>query len=116
LLKNTVKYPYDYRPTTSIRNFLNTHHAFTQADNNLEHKQESLAGRITSIRKHGKHTFVDVREEHIKLQAVVDQLDPLIKRGDIVSLTGVPFKTLKGELSIKASEVRLLAPCLHMLP
>jgi len=30
-----------------------------------------VAGRITSVRKHGKTTFIDVREEHIRLQIAV---------------------------------------------
>jgi lysyl-tRNA synthetase class 2 len=115
-LKNITKYPYNFRPSTSIKSFLQTHSNLTAQQNNLEHKHESLAGRITSIRKHGKHTFIDVREEHIKLQIICEQLDLYIKRGDIVSVTGVPFRTQKGELSIKATVIKMLAPCLHMLP
>ena len=39
-----------------------------------------------------------------------------IRRGDIVGVTGNPGRTKKGELSIIPKEVKLLAPCLHMLP
>jgi hypothetical protein len=38
------------------------------------------------------------------------------KRGDIVGVTGYPGKSKKGELSIFAVKLVVLAPCLHMLP
>lgn len=39
-----------------------------------------------------------------------------IRRGDIIGIEGVPGKTKKGELSIIPSRIKLLSPCLHMLP
>nr|CAI5826678.1 unnamed protein product [Callosobruchus analis] len=39
-----------------------------------------------------------------------------IRRGDIVGVEGVPAKTKKGELSIVPKKLKLLSPCLHMLP
>jgi lysyl-tRNA synthetase class 2 len=39
-----------------------------------------------------------------------------IKRGDIVGIKGHPTRTRRGELSIVPTEIRLLSPCLHMLP
>lgn len=52
----------------------------------------------------------------MKLQVIVDQLDPNIKRGDVIGVRGTPFVTQKGEMSVKAEDVVLLAPCLRMLP
>jgi lysyl-tRNA synthetase class 2 len=43
-------------------------------------------------------------------------MDQKIKRGDIIGVKGEPFRTHKGELTVKANEVILLAPCFHMLP
>jgi lysyl-tRNA synthetase class 2 len=40
----------------------------------------------------------------------------LLKRGDIVGVTGYPGKSKKGELSIFPTDMILLSPCLHMLP
>ena len=40
----------------------------------------------------------------------------VIKRGDIVGVVGKFGKSNTGELSIMASDVILLAPCLHVLP
>lgn len=39
-----------------------------------------------------------------------------IRRGDIIGVTGSPGKTKKGELSIFPKHIKLLTPCLHMLP
>lgn len=39
-----------------------------------------------------------------------------VRRGDIVGVTGYPGKTKMGELSVMPTELKLLAPCLHMLP
>jgi lysyl-tRNA synthetase class 2 len=40
----------------------------------------------------------------------------LIRRGDIVGITGIPSRTKAGELSLQISELTLLSPCLHQLP
>lgn len=40
----------------------------------------------------------------------------IVKRGDIVGVRGMPGRTKAGELSISATKVKLLSPCLHMLP
>ena len=39
-----------------------------------------------------------------------------IRRGDVIGVVGHPGKTKKGELSIVPKEIKLLSPCLHMLP
>ena len=75
-----------------------------------------MAGRVSSVRKHGRLSFIDIKENHHKVQVVVREVDGNIKRGDIVGVVGEPFVTQKGELSVKAESVQLLAPCLHMLP
>lgn len=39
-----------------------------------------------------------------------------LRRGDIIGCVGHPGKTKKGELSIVPKNIKLLSPCLHMLP
>ncbi|XP_063234000.1 lysine--tRNA ligase isoform X3 [Bacillus rossius redtenbacheri] len=39
-----------------------------------------------------------------------------LRRGDIIGCVGSPGKTKKGELSVVPKKIRLLSPCLHMLP
>lgn len=45
-----------------------------------------------------------------------ENIHDLLRRGDVVGVTGRPSRTQKGELSISPSEVVLLAPNLHQLP
>lgn len=40
----------------------------------------------------------------------------LIRRGDIIGVTGLPTRTKMGELSLSVSALQLLSPCLHQLP
>ena len=40
----------------------------------------------------------------------------LIRRGDIIGVTGFPSRTRAGELSLTISKLELLSPCLHQLP
>ena len=40
----------------------------------------------------------------------------LLRRGDIIGVHGHPHRSRRGELSIQATELVLLSPCLHMLP
>lgn len=64
------KYPH-FTPTISIHDFhskyeclllgQNTHSTVTQVDGDKAGK-EKIVGRVSSIRKHGKTTFIDVRE------------------------------------------------------
>lgn len=39
-----------------------------------------------------------------------------LRRGDIIGVMGNPGRTKAGELSVQALDVKLLTPCLHMLP
>lgn len=44
------------------------------------------------------------------------QVNNLIRRGDIIGVTGKPSRTKTGELSLSISSIQLLSPCLHQLP
>jgi lysyl-tRNA synthetase class II len=57
-----------------------------------------VSGRISSIRKHGKTTFIDLRDEHVRLQVAVKTTteDVPFRRGDVVAAKGQAFITKKG--------------------
>lgn len=88
----------------------------------------SVAGRILSKRGQGKLMFYDLHGEGVKIQIMSDlsryeggeekfrEIHSLLKRGDIVGVTGSPGKSKKGELSIFPTKITLLSPCMHMLP
>ncbi|KAM3512545.1 hypothetical protein MY11210_003808 [Beauveria gryllotalpidicola] len=131
-------YPYKFEVTYDIRNF---EKEFSHLKNGEIDKTKplSLAGRIYVRRAAGsKLFFYDLRSNGTRLQ-VLAQADHLgegvpsfeeqhinIRRGDIVGIRGYPTRTnpktkqgqgeFSGELSIAASELVLLSPCLHQIP
>jgi lysyl-tRNA synthetase class 2 len=91
----------------------------------LENKTVSVAGRIMNRRDMGKANFIDVRDEAGKIQVYVRMNDigeeefAEFKKwdlGDIVGVEGFVFKTKKGEISIHAQKIVLLAKSLHVIP
>lgn len=91
----------------------------------FEGKQVAIAGRLMLKRNMGKASFINVmdstgdiqiyvRKDVVGEEAFTDFLT--FDRGDIVGLKGEVFLTHKGEKSIKATEIVLLAKCLQTLP
>ncbi len=95
--------------------------------NDLEKVEEefSLAGRIVAIRNFGKAAFFHIQDRKGKIQAYI-QKDVvgnnsfnLFKRldiGDFIGIRGEVFLTRTQELTIKASEIKLLTKSLRPLP
>jgi lysyl-tRNA synthetase class 2 len=85
----------------------------------------TVAGRLVGRRGHGKLTFLVLREGDAELQ-VMAQLDALgeagmafvaeLDVGDWVAATGEVLRTRRGELSVRAEDVRLLGKSLRPLP
>ncbi len=104
-----------------------THSSTTIVDNfdAFEGQSVKVAGRLMSKRGMGKVMFCDLADREGKIQLFLkkDELGEdsyaLVKKydiGDIVGVAGEVFKTKTGEVSIKASEVTLLAKSLLPLP
>ena len=55
-------------------------------------------------------------ENNHKGPRTFDELYSTIRRGDIIGVVGKPGRTNTEELSIAPGELKLLSPCLHMLP
>lgn len=86
----------------------------------------TLAGRIRSLREHGGSTFFHFEDATGRMQAYVRR-DVLGEKeytfflenfdiGDVVEVSGVPFLTKRGEKTIEAVGVRMLAKTLRPLP
>ena len=84
-----------------------------------------IAGRIMTRRDMGKAAFVHLQDMGGRIQVYVkkdlleDGVYEQFKRwdiGDIIGVTGAVFKTNKGELSVRASEIKLLTKSLRPLP
>ena len=89
---------------------------------------ETIAGRVISIREHGKLIFFDLQSEGLILQVLANasqykgEFGSLrnIHRGDIIGIIGHPSrsspKNKEGVLSIIPEKIEILSHCLHMLP
>lgn len=84
-----------------------------------------VAGRIMMRRLMGKASFIQLQDRSGKIQLYLRQQDlpegvyDAFKDwdiGDIVGATGILFKTKTGELSVKATEIKLLTKSLRPLP
>lgn len=51
-----------------------------------------------------------------KSQEDFDEVLDIVKRGDIVGVSGKIGRTKTGQLSILTHDIKLLSPCLHVLP
>ncbi|MBI3827764.1 MAG: lysine--tRNA ligase [Candidatus Rokubacteria bacterium] len=84
----------------------------------------SVAGRLVSMRHHGKTCFAHVmdRTGRIQLYARADRLGdefPLFTSldvGDFIGVTGEPFRTRTGELTVAVASFTFLAKSLRPLP
>ncbi|QUH25378.1 lysine--tRNA ligase [Serpentinicella alkaliphila] len=91
----------------------------------LEGQVVTIAGRIMAKRGHGKAGFINIQDKDGLIQVYVREdrigtesydLFVTYDLGDILEVTGDVFKTQKGEISVKATEVRLLTKSLQILP
>lgn len=91
----------------------------------LEGKEVSIAGRMTSRRVMGKASFSHLLDSEGDIQIYVRRDDvgedayAAFKQddiGDILGIKGVVFRTQTGEVSVHASEVKLLCKSLKVLP
>ena len=91
----------------------------------LEGKTVSMAGRMVSRRVMGKASFahlldrngrfqIYVRRDDVGEEAYKDFKD--YDLGDVIGVTGVPFKTKTGEISLHVQTLTLLTKALHPLP
>lgn len=89
-------------------------------------KQYKVAGRLLTIRLHGKTGFATIQDRSGKLQVYIrkdivgdqqfDFFQNSIDIGDIIWFLGSPFKTKTGEITIKVEQFKLLSKCLYPLP
>ena len=104
-----------------------SHHAQEIKDNfdALEGTEITIAGRLMSKRGMGKVSFCDLQDKsgRIQLYARQDEMDAECYErfrkydiGDIVGVKGDVFRTQRGEMSVRAKEITLLAKSLRPLP
>mgnify|MGYP001154765524 CR=1 FL=1 len=91
----------------------------------MEGKRVTLAGRLMSKRGMGKVSFCDLRDLSGKIQLYAkkddmgDEAYAKFKKldiGDIVGVTGIAFKTQRGEISVHLESCTLLSKSMRPLP
>ncbi len=84
-----------------------------------------LAGRIRSLRPHGKTTFGDIEDRSGKIQLYFRrdvlgergyQLAQLLDLGDWIGVEGQVFRTRTGEVTVRVERIELLAKTVRPLP
>jgi lysyl-tRNA synthetase, class II len=97
----------------------------TAAELDAEPASVRVAGRILTLRLHGKAGFAHLQGDggaiqiYVRMDVVGDrafQLFQLLDMGDIVGVAGEMFRTKTGELTIRVRELTLLAKALLPLP
>ncbi len=91
----------------------------------LEGKEVTVAGRLISIRSHGKTVFAHLQDYTGQIQIYLrkDELGPekfeifdLVDIGDFIGVTGIVFRTQKGETTVQVGDFTYLAKALRPLP
>ncbi len=111
----------------TITKFDQTHHAAEIVENfeELENTEVTVAGRLMTWRDMGKASFVDLRDGSGRIQIYIRINDVgedayaefnTWDVGDIIGVKGVAFRTRRGEISVHATEIKLLSKSLLPLP
>lgn len=96
----------------------------TDSARKLIGKKVFVAGRLRSLRPHGKITFADLEDESGKIQLFLsqeelpDKYDFLsnLDLGDFIQAEGEVFKTQAGEITVRVSSYELLTKSIRPLP
>ncbi|CAK9439035.1 uncharacterized protein LODBEIA_P32590 [Lodderomyces beijingensis] len=125
-------YPHKFHVTKRLPEFVKEY-GHLQRGEVLRDVTVQVSGRIMTKREAGaKLRFYVLKGDGIEVQIMAQGQDAesaeiyekehdILKRGDIIGVVGHPGRTApakggEGELSVFATKVQLLTPCLHMLP
>ena len=84
----------------------------------------TVAGRVMSLRGHGKIMFSDLQDQSGRIQLFFEEktlgekmnLTKLLDLGDIITASGTVFKTQAGEVTIRVNSFQILAKNIRPLP
>lgn len=115
-------WPYRFQPTADIPRLRARLAGLPPGEKDPAGKRVKVAGRLRSKRGSGGIAFLDVEGQDGKIQAILersalgdeamDGILHLVNEGDWVGVTGVGTKSRRGEPSIAAERVQLLAKAL----
>jgi lysyl-tRNA synthetase class 2 len=117
--------PHNVSPSHTIMDVLTDYSELSSEELEEKKVEVFVPGRIMSIRKMGKATFLHIGDSRGKLQVYLREdkvseqnytVFSLVDIGDMLAVGGYLFKTRTGELTIMAESLVFLAKCLHPLP
>jgi len=116
-------------PSHSVRTHMSRE--IVDAFESLEGERVAICGRLMFLRRQGALTFAHLQDESGRIQAVFQRdKSPaessaenlsypelkLLDVGDLIEVDGIADKTRRGEISVFANTVRILAKSLRPLP
>ncbi|MDD5416872.1 MAG: lysine--tRNA ligase [Candidatus Aenigmarchaeota archaeon] len=117
-------FAHKYEKDTDISQLLQKYEGF-KANDKDEKTKYKVAGRIRSVRGHGKLFFMDLEDFSGRMQLYIDasnisdkelKLVSLLHAGDIVGVEGGVIKTARGELSILVKKITILTRAIKVIP
>jgi len=121
--KGIEPYKYSFGRTGSVEDIKKKHESTAEGAESAE--TESVAGRVMSIRAHGKTCFGHVKDQsgmiqiYVRKDEIGDENYEAFKKidiGDIIGVSGKIFRTKTGELTVKAAAYELLTKSQLPLP
>ena len=130
-------YANDFRVDTRAVEFFNAYDSIESKEQvDAIETQHRMAGRVMAVNKFGKAAFIRIQDGSADLKRengeYTDRFQAYVRKdsvgedgfkafkrldiGDIVSLVGSPMRTKTGELTLNASEFRILTKSLRPLP
>ena len=129
---NLLLYPYKFDARDRISDVVRDYHdrlgKGERATADTVGGSVSVAGRIHGVRQASNNLqFIDLKSGDGDIQVKANAKNyssqanfsgevQALRRGDVIGVEGVPCRTKAGELSIDASRVMMLSPCLRMMP
>lgn len=121
----TLAYPYSFPGRVPVATVLQELQG-REPGSEVAGSTRRVAGRLLTIRQHGKSAFLPLRDQSGELQLFlrVDDLGEaryqqaleLLDPGDLVGAQGTPMLTRRGEPSLKTTELTLLAKAIRPPP
>jgi lysyl-tRNA synthetase class 2 len=120
-----VAFPNDFKPSHRAADLIAQYESSTREQLQQDEAAVSVAGRIVLKRVQGKASFATLQDATGKIQlwlndegigAAAHEAFKHWDLGDIIGAEGTVFRTMRGELSIRCSVVRLLAKSLRPPP
>jgi len=114
-----------YEVKDQIRDIRAKYGSFSEEDFQKKEINVGVAGRLMAIRRMGKASFANIKDEYGNIQAwlglnVIGEHDyevfKLADLGDIVGISGTLMLTKTGELTIRATKFTHITKCLKPLP